>query len=41
VLKAHDEEILRMAAIEKGEIIEEDDDLDESHDETDDEQLEA
>jgi len=40
-IASHDEEILRMAAIEKGEIIEEDDDLDESHDETDDEQLEA
>ena len=40
-IASHDEEILRMAAIEKGEIIEEDDDLEEGHDETDDEQLEA
>ena len=38
---SHEEEHLRMAAIEKGEMIENEDVSPEHHDETDDEQLEA
>lgn len=38
---SHEEEHIRMAAIEKGEIIEEEDSSEESQDETDDDQLEA
>ncbi len=38
---SHEEEHMRMAALENGEIVEEDDTSEESQDETDDEQLEG